>query len=144
MTIVTSPVGDSDTDIIICCLTSDACFVGNADGADGVVCVGRDLPGAPGAVSVGVDQIVPGHGVIVTVVHIIRGIRVLNTGTEEKSAAVLFTSIIIDDIKLTLSRYIKIADSNKKCWSPGTHHSSHVWSRQANFISYYKADVIPT
>ncbi len=56
---------------------ADAGLVRDAHRALGVVARGGHLSGAPGAVPVAVDEVVPGRGVVVVLVHVVARQRVV-------------------------------------------------------------------
>lgn len=58
-------------------LTSDTSTISDADCTDRIVRRCRNFAGAPGTVSIAIDDVVSWHGVVVVAVDVVAGLRIL-------------------------------------------------------------------
>ena len=60
-------------------LTSDAGVVSHAHGADGIIAFGGHFSGTARSMTVGIDQIIARHGILVVIVDVVTSSRILHT-----------------------------------------------------------------
>lgn len=89
-------------------LTTNASPESNAYGANRIVGSGCDLSGAPGAVSIAIDQIVPRHRVLVVAVDVVTRLRVL----KRKSAS--FEIHMLRDRRNSYQRFRLAIGTNRR------------------------------